>query len=69
MENLETSNLNAHSKNIKQEMQDIVAHLRRHISKVEEPQAKALFETSAEVINGLITAFDHYEKRSEEAWR
>lgn len=69
MENLETSNPNAHSKNIKQEMQDIVAHLRRDISKVEEPQAKALFETSAEVINGLITAFDHYEKKSEEAWR
>lgn len=50
-------------------MEVLVDHLRKDINKVDEPQAKALFETSAEVVNGLITAFTHYEEKSEEAWK
>jgi hypothetical protein len=34
-----------------------------------EPKAQALFETAAEVLTGLVKAFDDYEKKSEEAWR
>jgi hypothetical protein len=31
------------------------------------PKAQVLFETAAEVISGLDTAFKHYEEKSESA--
>jgi hypothetical protein len=46
-----------------------VTHLRQDIDKVDEPQLKAMFETSAEVLTGLVKAFDDYEKKNESAWR
>ncbi len=36
---------------------------------MDEAQLKAMFETSAEVLSGLIKAFDDYEKKNEAAWR
>ena len=39
------------------------------IAKVDEPQFKAMFETSAEVLGGLVKAFDDYERKNEAAWR
>lgn len=56
-----------HTARVKQILQGLVDHLREDESKIDEPKAQALFETSAEVLIGLITAFDHYENRSEEA--
>jgi hypothetical protein len=35
---------------------------------MDEPKAQALFETAAEVITGLDTAFKHFEEKSEKAW-
>lgn len=69
MKDLQTSDAGEHSRNIRSEMQELVDYLRRDIGKVDDPKAKALFETSAEVIKGLITAFSHYEEKSEEAWK
>ena len=43
--------------------------LRRDVERVDEARLKAMFETSAEVIDGLIKAFDDYEKKNEAAWR
>ncbi len=43
--------------------------MREDIDKVDEPRFKALFETSAEVLGGLIKAFDDYGKNTEAAWR
>lgn len=50
-------------------LRDIKDHLRADIEKVDEPQLKAMFETSAEVLNGLEKAFRDYEEKSEKAWR
>jgi hypothetical protein len=36
---------------------------------VDEPQLKAMFETSAEVIAGLEKAFSDYEQKNEAARR
>jgi hypothetical protein len=47
----------------------LIEHLRKDVRKVEEPRAQALFETSAEVLQGLKTAFVHYEQGDEAAWR
>jgi hypothetical protein len=54
---------------MKTRLQETVTHLREDIQKVDEPQLKAMFETSAEVLNGLIKAFSDYEKKNEAAWR
>jgi hypothetical protein len=42
-------------------------HLREEIAKINEPRAEALFETTAETLDGLITAFEDYESGQEEA--
>jgi hypothetical protein len=58
-----------HTQNMKKRLSEAVTHLRTDIGKVDEPQLKAMFETSAEVLGGLIKAFDDYEKKDETAWR
>ena len=57
MENKDTSNPIAHTANIKKEFKMLIEHLREDVTKVNDAAAKALFETSAEVLIGL-------EKRS-----
>ena len=58
-----------HTQKIKARMRQLIDHLREDIGKVTEPKAQALFETSAEVLAGLVKAFDDYEKKSEAAWQ
>ncbi len=58
-----------HTQKMKKELDDIVTHLRQDTSKVDEPQLAAMFETTAEVLKGLVKAFDDYEKKNEAAWR
>ena len=58
-----------HTRKIKARMRQLIEHLRGDVGKVTEPIAQALFETSAEVLTGLVKAFGDYEKKSEEAWR
>lgn len=69
MKDLQTSDPRAHSENIRSGLNEMVDHLRKDISKVEDPKAKALFETSAEVLLGLIKAFKDFEAAEEEAWK
>lgn len=58
-----------HALRIKGLLEDSMRHIREDIPKVADPKAQALFETSAEVLGGLITAYEHFEQRSEVAWR
>jgi hypothetical protein len=58
-----------HVEKMKDQLQKTIAHLREDVTKVDDPQFKALFETSAEVLGGLVKAFNDYERRSEAAWR
>ena len=58
-----------HTQKLKVQMRELIAHLRGDAGKVTEPKAQALFETSAEVIAGLLKAFDDYEKKNEDAWK
>lgn len=50
-------------------LDDLRRDLRRAIDAVDDPQGKALLEVSAEVLGGLITAFEHYRDKSEPAWQ
>ncbi len=58
-----------HTQKLIVQMNELIAHLRADAGKVAEPKAQALFETSAEVLAGLVKAFDDYEKKNEEAWK
>ena len=58
-----------HTQKMKARMSQLIEHLREEVGKITEPQAHALFETSAEVLTGLVKAFDDYEEKSEAAWR
>ena len=48
---------------------ELIDCLRADIGRVEDPQFKAMFETAAEVLIGIVTAFRHYEEKSERAWK
>jgi hypothetical protein len=58
-----------HAEKIKQRLRETIEHLRHDIDEVDEPKFRALAETSAEVLGGLMKAFDHYETKAEAAWR
>ena len=58
-----------HAQKIKARMKQLIDHLREDVGKVTEPKAQALFETSAEVLTGLVKAFGDHENKSEAAWR
>lgn len=58
-----------HTQKMREALREIREHLRDDIEKVDEPQLKAMFETSAEVICGLEKAFSDYEKKNESAWQ
>ncbi|MER8952679.1 hypothetical protein NKH98_08030 [Mesorhizobium sp. M0833] len=58
-----------HTQKMQKKLEEVKQHLREDIEKVDEPQLKAMFETSAEVIGGLQKAFQDYEQKNEPAWR
>jgi hypothetical protein len=58
-----------HTTQIRSRLSDLAEHLREDVLKVPDERAKALFETSAEVLVGLEKAFADYEVAEEPAWR
>ena len=58
-----------HVRNVEGRFQELIDHLREDVQKIDEPRAKALFETSAEVLGGLKKAFQDYDSKNEPAWR
>jgi hypothetical protein len=58
-----------HVRHVEDRFQELIDHLREDVEKIDEPRAKALFETSAEVLGGLKKAFEDYDKQDEPAWR
>jgi hypothetical protein len=58
-----------HTQKMAKRLQETITHLRDDVAKVDEPQLKAMFETSAEVLGGLVKAFKDYEQKNEAAWR
>jgi len=66
---LETDDPKAHAGNIEQMLSDLIDHVRRDIDRVDNPKAQVLFETSAEVLIGLRTAYQHFQSGTEKAMR
>ena len=58
-----------HTLKLKAMLGDVIRHAREDVSKVKEPRAQALFETTAETLTGLKKAFSDYDEGTEEAWK
>jgi hypothetical protein len=58
-----------HTLKLKQMLNDTAAHAREDVSKISDPKAQALFETTAEVLMGLVKAFNDFEEKHETAWK
>jgi hypothetical protein len=58
-----------HTRKMRQHLNDMIEHMRADIEMVDEPQFKAMFETSVEVLVGLGKAFSDYEQKKEAAWQ
>jgi hypothetical protein len=58
-----------HTIKIKDMLEASIQHMREDVEKVSDVRAKALFETSAEVLTGLVKAYEDFEKRDEAAWK
>lgn len=54
---------------IKGMLNEAAEHAREDVGKVDDPQAKALMETTTEVLLGLHKAYEDYEQRSERSWK
>jgi hypothetical protein len=50
-------------------LHDAETYLRDDAALGDDPQARALFETAAEVLRGLMKALEDYQRASEPAWR
>jgi len=69
LEQIESSDPKVHTANIRETMKELIKHLRRDIDVVDDTRAQVLFETSAEVLEGLVTAFNDYDAGKEVAFR
>ena len=58
MKTIESKEPQAHTQNIRSEFRELIQHLRSDVKRVNEPKARALFETAAEVITGWIRRFN-----------
>ena len=58
-----------HTAKLRTEMQALISHLRHDINLVDEPRARVLFETTAEVLEGLVKTFRDYDAGEEAAFR
>ena len=58
-----------HAQRIATMLQQAQQECRAGISRVNDPKAQALFETIAEVLGGAMTALNHYQSGSEQAWQ
>jgi hypothetical protein len=59
----------AHAATMERRLGELSASLRRDVGRLGDARAKAMFETAAEVVDGLEQAFRHYRRQSEPAWR
>lgn len=58
-----------HAQSIQKMLDELVAHSRKDIDRVDEPRFQALLETTAEVLLGLKKAFSDYAEGKERVWK
>lgn len=58
-----------HTAHIRRLLDETAQHARDDVTKVQDPRARALFETTAEVLDGLRKAYDDFDAKNEPAWQ
>ncbi|MGA7106239.1 MAG: hypothetical protein WBY75_00745 [Terracidiphilus sp.] len=53
----------------KETLTALIDQVRGNVARVDDPKAKALFETTAEVLMGLRRAYHDFGQKSEEVWK
>lgn len=53
---------------LENELYDLKTQCLHNAKKLSDPKAKALFETAADVLDGLEKAFSNFQAENEEAW-
>jgi hypothetical protein len=61
MDNQQNASVLHHTTYIKSRLQELMDHLRKDVTKVDDPKARALFESSAETLAGLLKNFTDFE--------
>lgn len=56
-----------HRDNIRVQLTELIDHLRADVERIVEPRFQALLETSAEVLQGVRSAFERYDEHRERA--
>ena len=69
LQDIQSGDPHEHTGQIKDALKELSDHVRRDVGKVEDQKARALFETTAEVLDGLHSAYDHFDTRAEPAWK
>lgn len=54
---------------VKGMLRDVMQRAQQETAQVDDAQARALFEVTAEVLGGLVNSYEHYEAGTEPAWR
>lgn len=54
---------------VKDQLRQARDQARNSINQVQDGKAQALLETTAEVLQGLMTAYEDFEKGTETAWQ
>ena len=44
-------------------------HVRRDLDRTDDPRFGALLETTSEVLQGLVRAYEHFDRKAEKAWK
>lgn len=57
-----------HAQNIAEQIYELKRYCHEETTEVTDPKAKALFETTAEVLAGLEKAYSDYQLENEGAW-
>lgn len=65
---INSSDPKEHAQNIEKYISELKQHCLDDINLVNEPKAKALFETAADVLDGLEKAFSDYQSENAGAW-
>lgn len=65
---IKSSDPKEHAQNIENFIYELKLFCHEEISTVDDPKAKALFETTAEVLGGLEKAYSDYQSENMGAW-
>lgn len=68
MKTIKSSEPKEHAQHIERYISELIQLCREEIKLVSDQKAKALFETSTDVLVGLEKAFSDYQSENEGAW-